>query len=76
MDSKNPIHFFEMRMQQKYNFEFYKLKIDFLTFKLEDSISTSEIITLASYLHESLGYNCFLSKGKTKKISEELYYIL
>jgi len=59
--------------QNKFSFESQKLEIDFITLSMQNSSNENNIQKLASYLFYSLGFNCFLSEGNTRRISRTLF---
>jgi hypothetical protein len=57
-------------IQNKFSFEEQKLKIDFITLSTENLDHKK----LARYLFDFFGFNCFLSQGNTRKLTETLFF--
>ena len=56
--------------QKKFSFKNQKLKIDFITLSTQNLNHKK----LARYLFNSFGFNCFLSQGNTRKLTETLFF--
>lgn len=59
--------------QEKMTFESYKLQVDFLTLSMDNLSNTKRIQEFANYLFKNSGFNCFLSEGNTRKITQTLF---
>jgi len=59
--------------QEKMTFESHKLQVDFLTLSMDNVNNTKRIHEFANYLFKNSGFNCFLSEGNTRKITQTLF---
>lgn len=59
--------------QEKMTFESHKLQVDFLTLSMDNVSNTKRIHEFANYLFKNSGFNCFLSEGNTRKITQTLF---
>lgn len=57
-------------------FEDHELKVDFLTLSMQSTNDEKSIHKIASYLFNSFGFNCFLSEGNTRRLSQVLFHDL
>jgi len=59
--------------QEKMTFKSHKLQVDFLTLSMENVSNIKKIQEFANYLFKNSGFNCFLSEGNTRKITQTLF---
>ena len=55
-------------------FKDHELKVDFLTLSMKNFNNENDIHKTASYLFNSFGFNCFLSEGNTRRLSQVLFH--
>lgn len=58
---------------QTLNFQKQNLKLDFITFTIQNPQHPQHLLNIAHYFHTFFRFNCFLSVGNNRKIREILF---